>query len=290
MFTYIFFRLCVRNLPLACDSEELKKEFKKHADIHPLKFIEAKIMRSQDRKDKSGGFRSLGFGFIEVDNHENALKLLRATNNNPEIFGEKRRPIVEFSVENMKALKILEAKKKKLEQMKLDKEPSTEQSGNGNIGKGSYDFDGHKAYKAKAKEKRQKRNLRYQKKRQEKQTSADQNSIENFVERNQKAKSAKEENTKKISPIVKKPNVKNIKNERKRPAAEAVDVSMIEKDGQTSQKRSRKMNTTKKEKEESKFNSLVSKYKSKLNANDGDAQKKKTGNRWFEWKRKCFIL
>lgn len=272
------FRLCVRNLPLACDSEELKKEFKKHADIHPLKIVDAKIMRSHDRKDKSGAYRSLGFGFIEVDNHEHALKLLRATNNNPEIFGEKRRPIVEFSVENTKALKILEAKRKKLEQMKLDKDADKERGENGTKEGSGYDIDRHKAYKAKAKEKRQRRISRYQKKRQEKQTSANQHSHEN-----QKAERADDETSNKLAPIVKKPNAKSVGKGRKRLAENSTNVSTVEKEEQVSpQKRSRKMNTTKKKKEESKFDSLVSKYRSKLSAHDGVAPQKKTGDRWFE--------
>ena len=233
-------------------------------------------MRSQDRKDKDGAYRSLGFGFIEVDNHEHALKLLRATNNNPEIFGEKRRPIVEFSVENTKALKILEAKRKKLEQIKLERDAGTERGENGNKDGSGYDVDGHKAYKAKAKEKRQKRISRYQKKRHEKQTSSGQHSNEN-----QKAKSVKDENSNKLPPIVKKPSAKGVEKGRKRSAENATDT--VEMEVQASQhKRSRKINTTKTKKEESKFNSLVSKYKNKLSVHDGVAQKKKTGDRWFE--------
>ena len=34
--------------------------------------------------------RSLGYGFVEFSSHDAALAALRATNNNPTIFGEKR--------------------------------------------------------------------------------------------------------------------------------------------------------------------------------------------------------
>lgn len=66
------------------------------------------IMRSKDRVDASGQKRALGFAFIEFINHKDALTALRSTNNNPEVFGPNRRPIVEFSIENSLALKARE--------------------------------------------------------------------------------------------------------------------------------------------------------------------------------------
>jgi len=54
----------------------------------------------------------LGFAFVSFTEHEQALACLKAMNNNPNIFGDTKRPIVEFSLENRKAL---DAKAKRLE-------------------------------------------------------------------------------------------------------------------------------------------------------------------------------
>ena len=41
-------------------------------------------------------------GFVEFAEHDHAVAALRQLNNNPKPFGPARRPIVEFSVENVK--------------------------------------------------------------------------------------------------------------------------------------------------------------------------------------------
>ena len=41
-------------------------------------------------------------GFVEFSEHDHAVAALRQLNNNPKTFGANRRPIVEFSVENVK--------------------------------------------------------------------------------------------------------------------------------------------------------------------------------------------
>ena len=62
---------------------------------------------------------SLGYAFVNFVREEDALKCLRVLNNHPDIFFKDKRPIVEFAVENSKALKILndrvERNRKKLE-------------------------------------------------------------------------------------------------------------------------------------------------------------------------------
>merc|ERR1711992_465527 len=63
---------------------------------------------------------SKGFGFISFADHEDALVALRNTNNNPTIFTNDRRPIVEFSIENRKALL---ARQKRMEKSK-EKNPN----------------------------------------------------------------------------------------------------------------------------------------------------------------------
>jgi nucleolar protein 4 len=67
------------------------------------KIIEAKVMRDMTRK-VSGVAASKEFGFVSLAKHEHALLALRNMNNNPDIFGPDKRPIVDFSIENRKAL------------------------------------------------------------------------------------------------------------------------------------------------------------------------------------------
>ena len=62
----------------------------------------------------TGQGKSRGFGFVTFATHDHALVALRHVNNNPDIVGDKRRLIVEFSVENSKALQIQEKRREKL--------------------------------------------------------------------------------------------------------------------------------------------------------------------------------
>ena len=74
------------------------------------------IIRSKDRVDSTGRGRSMGYGFVEFANHKHALEALRATNNNPAIFGPDRRPIVEFALENSLVLKTKQRRSEKAQQ------------------------------------------------------------------------------------------------------------------------------------------------------------------------------
>lgn len=58
----------------------------------PLPPLQLKILRSKDRVDSHGIGRSKGFAFVEFLTHETALAALRATNNNPQIFGPNKVP------------------------------------------------------------------------------------------------------------------------------------------------------------------------------------------------------
>ncbi|CBY25082.1 unnamed protein product [Oikopleura dioica] len=62
------------------------------------------LMRSTDPEEQN---QSLGFAFIKFQNAADAMKALRVLNNHPTAFFDDKRPIVEFAVENAKALKIL---------------------------------------------------------------------------------------------------------------------------------------------------------------------------------------
>ncbi len=47
-------------------------------------------MRSKERVDVRGVGRSMGYGFVEFTDHDSALSALRATNNNPDLFGKDK--------------------------------------------------------------------------------------------------------------------------------------------------------------------------------------------------------
>merc|ERR1712142_1041291 len=111
-------RLSVHNLPAACDEKKLKKIFLEAViknSVKGAKITECRIMRDGGRVSAAKGQgKSRGFGFVTFATHDHALVALRHVNNNPDIVGDKRRLIVEFSVENSKALQIQEKRREKL--------------------------------------------------------------------------------------------------------------------------------------------------------------------------------
>lgn len=93
-----------------------------------------KLLRSSERVDSKGVGRSMGYGFVEFSDHDSALTALRATNNNPSLFGKTKvrgintlipgstralsvlvlqRPIVDFAVEDSRIMKIREKRLQK---------------------------------------------------------------------------------------------------------------------------------------------------------------------------------
>ncbi|XP_050393218.1 RNA-binding protein 28 isoform X1 [Patella vulgata] len=119
-------RLCVHNLPTTLDDQKLRKLFTKVVNDKSSKITECRVMRDLNRVNAQGVAKSRGYAFIEFTKHEHALKALRETNNNPELLGDKKRLIVEFSLENKQALvakqKRLERQKAKQESLKKSKE------------------------------------------------------------------------------------------------------------------------------------------------------------------------
>lgn len=102
-------RLCLHNLPKAVDDKQLRKLLLSSTRGEKgVRIKECRVMR--DLKGAHGKVKgqSLGYAFVEFQEHEHALAALRHINNNPEIFGPQKRPIVEFSLEDRRKLKIKE--------------------------------------------------------------------------------------------------------------------------------------------------------------------------------------
>ena len=128
-------RLCVHNVPPDIDNARLKKLFLDSVPNSGAKIVECRIMRNRSATGKLGSNK--GFAFVEFEKHEHALKSLRKLNNNPHVFMDTRRPIVEFAVEDKLALnkrmrqraKNELAKKNDLEKRKKDVEKRKEDVG-----------------------------------------------------------------------------------------------------------------------------------------------------------------
>ncbi|CAG0916426.1 unnamed protein product [Notodromas monacha] len=114
-------RLCIHNVPFSMDSKELREVMRKNSPKGAA-ITECRVMR-----DKKNGNVSKGFAFVAFSEPEHALEALRELNNNPKTFSAKRRPIVEFSIENALALK---AREKRLARSK-EKLPQSNKSETG---------------------------------------------------------------------------------------------------------------------------------------------------------------
>ena len=124
------YRLSVRNLPLSLTEKELRQICREHAtekDVEAAgtgkaagtgrskfrgpKIRQVKIVRSNTRTDANGTPRSKRYGFVEFVTHESALRCLRSLNNNPSVFSKAERPIVEFALDDMRKLMLLQKHK-----------------------------------------------------------------------------------------------------------------------------------------------------------------------------------
>ena len=98
-------RLCFHNLPVKFRDNDLRnlcvRVLKGEKDY---KILYCKIMMNKDKATNKLS-TSKGFGFVSFATHKHALRVLRALNNNPATFTAERRPIVEFTVENINAVK-----------------------------------------------------------------------------------------------------------------------------------------------------------------------------------------
>ncbi|XP_067861337.1 RNA-binding protein 28 [Heptranchias perlo] len=101
-------RLCVHNIPKSVADQQLRKLCLQAAGTKAVRIKECRIMRDLRTAKTKGGGRSLGYGFVDFTEHSHSLAALRYLNNNPDIFGPDKRPIVEFSLEDRRKLKIKE--------------------------------------------------------------------------------------------------------------------------------------------------------------------------------------
>ncbi|XP_025071216.1 RNA-binding protein 28 [Alligator sinensis] len=102
-------RLCLHNLPKALDDQELRRLLLQAAGGgRGVRLKECRVMRDLKARTGQGRAPSLGYAFAEFTEHEHALAALRHTNNNPQLFGPNKRPIVEFSLEDRRKLKLKE--------------------------------------------------------------------------------------------------------------------------------------------------------------------------------------
>ncbi|XP_063304410.1 RNA-binding protein 28 [Pelobates fuscus] len=125
-------RLCVHNIPKSVDDKKLRQLFLKAAGGgRSIKIKESRVMR--DLKGVGGNHKgqSLGYAFVEFSEHEHALTALRNVNNNPEYFGPKKRPIVEFSLEDMNKLKLKEKRTQRSLEVLRQKEAKAQAFGGG---------------------------------------------------------------------------------------------------------------------------------------------------------------
>ncbi|XP_067950905.1 RNA-binding protein 28-like [Watersipora subatra] len=105
-------RLCIHNLPVKLNDKQLKSICLKSVQEKTAKISECRIIRDLTNVNADGIGKSRGYAFVEFGDHKHAIAALRHLNNNPEIFTNEKRPIVEFSLENTKAL---QAKERRLQ-------------------------------------------------------------------------------------------------------------------------------------------------------------------------------
>ncbi|KAM6100815.1 LOW QUALITY PROTEIN: RNA-binding protein 28-like [Pterocles gutturalis] len=116
-------RLCVHNLPKAVDSARLQRLLLRVVGGGTAPHKECRVMR-----ELRGHGQSLGYAFVEFGEHEQALAALRTLNNNPRLFGAQKRPIVEFSLEDRRKLKLKEQRAQR-SLLKLKAKLAEEQKG-----------------------------------------------------------------------------------------------------------------------------------------------------------------
>ena len=79
-----------------------------------------KLVRDEERRDRTGQPRSRGFGFVEFDRHEHSLAALKRLGDNPDALADHgakgRWLIVEFAVDNVQKLRLHELRRQRSSQ------------------------------------------------------------------------------------------------------------------------------------------------------------------------------
>jgi len=104
-------RLVIHNIPFSYTDDQLRKCCNAAAKCDPTAITECRIMRQWKGEDAKGRpvlGKSKGFAFVCFKNHATALACLQKMNNDPDLFSNERRPIIEFSVESLHAIRIKE--------------------------------------------------------------------------------------------------------------------------------------------------------------------------------------
>eukprot|EP01135_Chromosphaera_perkinsii_P003146 Nk52_evm35s236 gene=Nk52_evmTU35s236 len=255
-------RLAVRNLPKTCLDADLRKLFEK-VKGKKLNLLKAKVILSKDEK-KGGKLVPTGFAFVEYRNHEDALTALRAYNNNPDCFESKRRPIVEFSVENrvklrqhelnLKRRKENSKKNTKEEQAKINDEAEKRELK-------KKDMDAYVKERGTKRSSSEDDSISSEKPEAKKSKMEEKNSSENDarVGGNTEAKQSKKANKKKNNKKSKKKNRDVVKEEKMEGVALEEAKALPSKTKGKRQKQKKKQQETK-----DSFDDLLSKYRSKV--------------------------
>ncbi|KAK0429211.1 hypothetical protein QR680_011254 [Steinernema hermaphroditum] len=111
-------RLVIYNVPKNWSDTTLRSKCIVATGNKDAQITECKIWRDFTKLDARGLPESMGYAFVGFAAHEDAFACLRAMNNNPKTFTNDKRPIVEFCIENLQAVR---AKERKLAKSKLPK-------------------------------------------------------------------------------------------------------------------------------------------------------------------------
>ena len=123
-------RLTIHNLPPNVDDKKLRtlilNTLKKNGvALKDVNINECRLMKSNKESKKSLGkderrwtsntFPFLAYGFVNFVRQEHALKIVELLNNNKFVFGPQRRPIVQFAIENRRALQLKEQRRDRVQ-------------------------------------------------------------------------------------------------------------------------------------------------------------------------------
>lgn len=147
-------RLSVHNIPTKTTDEELRNIFMKAIGELPGKtkltnIIECRIMRDLTRVSSNGVGKSKGYGFVEFTSFDLAKKALHSVNNNPDVFANGTRLIVQFSIEDMRALKKKKERSEKSKSKNANFRPKLNKINNKNANIIEDDLDNKKKIKEK---------------------------------------------------------------------------------------------------------------------------------------------